>query len=162
MGIKMQAHESQNTFDTMKEQGFYVEQEFTGVLPQMPFDVTDLDDLGVMRLWQEYNAYLSFIASQLTAAAMDESATKKYLDLVEAKYTAKHTQPKMTVSAIKALVATEDEVKDAEHEYEVRHNYRKGMEMLYNNVERDCAFISRELTRRTSGGFSSRASKFTT
>jgi type VI protein secretion system component VasK len=161
MGIKMQAHQSQNTFDVMKEQGFYVEQEFTGIIPQMPFDITDLDDLGVMRLWQEYNAYLAFILAQVTAANMDESANKKYLDLIEAQFTAKHTQPKMTVSAVKALVAMEPDVQAVESAYDVTHNYRKGMEMLYTNIERDCAFISRELTRRTSGGFS-RVSKFTT
>jgi len=148
--------------DTMRSQGFGVETEFEGVIPDMPFDITDLDDLGVMRLWQEYNAYLSFILAQVTVAAMDESAAKKKLDFIEAEFTAKHTQPKMTVAAIKALVAVEDTVQEAEYKYEVQHNYRKGMEMLHINIERDCAFISRELTRRTSSGFSSRVSKFTT
>jgi hypothetical protein len=146
----------------LRGQGFAVDEEFVGIVPQMPFDITDLDDLGVMRLWQEYNAYLAFILAQVTVAAMDETSAKKKLDLIDAEYTAKHTQPKMTVSAIKALVAVEEEVQDAEYTYEVKHNYRKGMEMLHTNVERDCAFISRELTRRTSGGFNSRVSKFTT
>lgn len=150
------------TLGVMRTQGFDVSSEFDGVVPQMPEDITDYDDLGVMRLWQEYNAYLAFILAQVTVATMDEASSKKTLDLIEAKYSAKHTQPKMTVSAIKALVMAEEEVLDADYEYFVAHNYRKGMEMLYTNVERDCAFISRELTRRTSSSFSGRASKFTT
>jgi hypothetical protein len=161
--IKMQVGDASNvTLDLMTTQGFVIDKSFTGIIPQMPDDITDCDDLGVMRLWQEYNAYLAFILAQVTVSQMDESSHKKTLDLVEARYTARHTQPKMTVSAIKALVAVEGEVQDAEWKYDVAHNYRKGMEMLYTNVERDCSFISRELTRRTSSGFSSRASKFTT
>lgn len=160
MGIKMQAFQSQKVLDTMKSQGFVVEQEFDGVLPKMPFDITDLDDLGIMRLWQEYNAYLAFILAQVTVAQMDESSNKKNLEYVEATYTEKHTQPKMTVAAIKAKVAMEPNVQEAEAAYDASYYYRKGMEMLYTNTKMDCDFISRELTRRTSGGFS-RASKFT-
>ena len=163
MTIKMKVGDSGNeALQAIRGQGFAVDEEFDGILPQMPYDITDLDDLGVMRLWQEYNAYLSFILAQVTVAAMDEASAKKNLDLIDAEYTAKHTQPKMTVSAIKALVAVEEDVQDAEYTYEVKHNYRKGMEMLHTNVERDCAFISRELTRRTSSGYTSRAGKFTT
>jgi hypothetical protein len=163
MTIKMNVSDSGDTaLSAIRSQGFEVDSEFTGALPQMPFDITDLDDLGVMRLWQEYNAYLSFILAQVTVAEMDEQSVKKKLDLIEAKYSATHTQPKMTVSAIKALVMAEQEVIDADYEYFVAHNYRKVLAMLYSNVERDCNFISRELTRRTSSGFSSRAGKFTT
>lgn len=160
--IRMQVGDASDVIlDIMSNQGFVVDKSFAGVIPQMPEDITDCDDLGVMRLWQEYNAYLAFILAQVTVAQMDEASAKKTLDLVEAKHTARHTQPKMTVSAIKALVAVEEDVQDAEWKYDVAHNYRKGMEMLYSNVERDCNFISRELTRRTSGGYS-RVNKFTT
>jgi len=162
MSIKLiSGTSSASIMSTMRSQGFEIDSEFTGILPQMPDDITDYDDLGVMRLWQEYNAYASFILSQVTVAEMDEAAAKKKLDLVEAKYIAKHTQPKVTVASIKALVAVEEEVQDAEYEYDVAHNYRKGMDMLYTNVERDCSFISRDLTRRTSGN-ASRVNKFTT
>jgi len=150
------------TLSTLHTQGFEIEQEFHGIIPQMPNDITDLDDLGVMRLWQEYIAYSEFILAQVTVAEMDEQAAKKKLDLIEARYSAKHTQPKMTVSAIKALVMAEEEVIDADYDYAVAHNYRKGMDMMYTNVTGQCNFISRELTRRTSGSFSSRAGKFTT
>jgi len=163
MTIKMNVGEQGAvTLSAISEQGFEISQEFYGVTPQMPNDITDLDDLGVMRLWQEYIAYSEFILAQVTVAEMDEQAAKKRLDLIEARYSAKHTQPKMTVSAIKALVMAEQEVIDADYEYSVAHNYRKGMDMLYTNVNGQCNFISRELTRRTSSGFSGRAGKFTT
>ena len=150
------------TLTTLATQGFEIDQEFTSSIPKMPRDITELDDLGVMRLWQEYIAYSEFILAQVTVAEMDEEAAKKKLDLIEARYSATHTQPKMTVSAIKALVMAEEEVINADYEYSVAHNYRKGMDMLYTNVNGQCNFISRELTRRTSGSFNSRAGKFTT
>ena len=161
MGIKLVSSHSQHTLDQMRMQGFVIEEEFGGVLPKMPQDITDLDDLGVMRLWQEFNAYLQFVLAQVTCAQIDETDAKKKLEYVEAKFTASHTQPKTTVSAIKALVAAEPEVQEIESAYTAAYYYRKGMEMMYTNVKMDCDFISRELTRRTSGGFS-RASKFTT
>lgn len=161
MGIKLATSHSQHTLDQMRMQGFVIDQEFEGVLPTMPHDITDLDDLGVMHLWQEYNAYLQFILAQVTCAQIDESDAKKKLEYIEAKYIAQHTEPKRTVSAIKALVSAEDAVQEAESAHTATYYYRKGMEMMYTNVKMDCDFISRELTRRTSGGFS-RAQKFTT
>jgi hypothetical protein len=127
----------------------------------MPGDITLLDDEGVMRLWQEYNAYLQFILAQVTCAQIDEADAKKELEYVESTFTARHTLPKMTVASVKALVANEPDVRDAEGHHSAAYYYRKGMEMLYTNTKMDCDFISRELTRRTSGGFS-RVSKFTT
>lgn len=160
MGIKLQVGHSQHVVDQMRMQGFVIEQEFEGVLPKMPADITDLDDEGVMRLWQEYNAYLQFVLAQVTCANIDETDAKKTLEYIEAKYTDELAQPKMTVSAIKAKVSAVPSVQDAESAYNSAYYYRKGMEMLYTNIKMDCDFISRELTRRTSGGFS-RASKFT-
>jgi hypothetical protein len=161
--IKMNIGESGSvTLDAIRSQGFEISPEYSGIVPQMPFDITDLDDLGVMRLWQEYIAYSEFVLAQVTVAEMDEQAAKKKFDIIEAKYTASHTQPKMTVSSIKALVMAEEEVIDADYQYQVAHNYRKAMDMLYTNANVQCNFISRELTRRTSNGFSGRASKFTT
>lgn len=163
MTIKMNIGDQGSVaIDSIRSQGFEIESEFTGIIPQMPHDITDLDDLGVMRLWQEHIAYAEFILAQVTVAEMDEQSAKKKLDLIEARYTAKHTQPKMTVSSIKALVLAEEEVLAADYDYAVAHNYRKGMDMLYTNVNGQCNFISRELTRRTSSGFSGRAGKFTT
>lgn len=161
MGIKLQTKSSQHILDVMKSQGFEIEQEFLGTKPMMPFDITDLDDLGIMRLWQEYNAYLAFILAQVTCAQIDESNAKKALELVEAQAMAKHTAPKLTVSAVKAMASSEPDVRESEKDYYFTSSYRKGMEMMYTNVKMDCDFISRELTRRTSSGFS-RSSKFTT
>ena len=160
MGIKLRTEESANTLKAMRQQGFVIDEEFEGVMPKMPFDITDLDDLGVMRLWQEHNAYLAFILAQVTCAQIDESNAKKRLEAAEAEASARVTQPKMTVNAVKAQVANDPLVTKLSGEYSFAHDYRKGMEMMYTNVKMDCDFISRELTRRTSGGFS-RASKFT-
>jgi hypothetical protein len=73
-----------------------------------------------------------------------------------------YTQPKMTVSAIKAKVMADPNVSKLAQAHTEANAYRKGMEMMHANVERDCSFISRDLTRRTSSSFTNRASKFTT
>jgi hypothetical protein len=114
-----------------------------------------------MRLFQEHNAYLQFILAQVTCAQIDESNAKKILDMAESVAMEQYAEPKMTVSAIKAKVAVDPRVEKLANAYSFAHDYRKGMEMMYTNVKMDCEFISRELTRRTSGNFS-RASKFTT
>jgi hypothetical protein len=161
MSIKMRAEESQKTIDTLRAQGFTLESEFEGVNPKMPRDITDLDDLGIMRLWQEYNAFLAFVVAQMTCAQIDENNAKKRMEYAEASAMEDYTQPKMTVSAIKAKVMADPTVEKLAQAYSQAHDYRKGIEMMYTNVKMDSDFISRELTRRTSNGFS-RASKFTT
>jgi hypothetical protein len=79
MSIKLRAEESQKTIDTIRSQGFTLESEFEASNPVMPFDITDCDDLGVMRLFQEHNAYLQFILAQVTCAQIDESMLKRFL-----------------------------------------------------------------------------------
>jgi hypothetical protein len=162
MSIKLRAEESQRTIDTLVAQGFTMESEFKGINPIMPHDITDLDDLGVMRLFQEYNAFLSFVAAQQACAQIDESNAKKRLDYAEAAAMEEHAQPKMTVSAIKAKIMADPNISKLMQAHTQAHDYRKGIEMMHTNVERDCAFLSREITRRTSSGFTNRASKFTT
>lgn len=162
MSIKLRAEESQRTLDTLRGQGFTLDSEFTGINPIMPFDITDLDDLGIMRLFQEYNAFLSFVAAQMACAQIDESNAKKRLDYAEAVLMEEYTMPKMTVSAIKSKVMADETILKLAQAHAQAHDYRKGIEMMHTNVERDCAFISRELTRRTSSSFNNRASKFTT
>jgi hypothetical protein len=161
MAIKLRAEESQKTIDAIRSQGFTLESEFTGSNPIMPHDITDCDDLGVMRLYQEYNAYLQFILAQVTCAQIDEQNAKKRLDMAEAMAMEEYAGTKMTVSAIKAKISTDKSVQKLADAQSFAYDYRKGMEMMYTNIKSDCDFISRELTRRTSGNFN-RVGKFTT
>ena len=73
MTIKMNVGtQGKSILDSMAGQGFKINQEFTSSIPDMPQDITDLDDLGVMRLWQEHLAYSEFILAQVTVAEMDD------------------------------------------------------------------------------------------
>jgi len=161
MSIKLRAEESQKTIDTIRAQGFTLSSEFENSSPMMPHDITDLDDLNVMRLYQEYNAYLQFILAQVTCSQIDESNAKKRLDMAEALAMEEFTGTKMTVSAIKAKISTDPTIEKLADAQAFAYDYRKGMEMMYTNIKSDCDFISREITRRTSGNFS-RVNKFTT
>lgn len=159
MTIRLRAEESQKTIDVIRAQGFTLDSEFNGSSPIMPADITDLDDLNVMRLYQEHNAYLQFILAQVTCAQIDEQNAEKRLDMAEALAMEEFSGTKMTVAAIKAKIAIDPKIQKLTEAHTATYDYRKGMEMMYTNVKADCDFISREITRRTSGNFS-RANKF--
>jgi hypothetical protein len=53
------------------------------------------------------------------------------------------------VTAIKAEISCNQDVLDLDMEYEEKYAYRKLVEMLLTNHERDLALVSREITRRS-------------
>jgi hypothetical protein len=56
---------------------------------------------------------------------------------------------KITVARLK--VATDPKIVEIEAEHMKRTSYTKLVSMMYDNVNKDLALISRELTRRTAG-----------
>lgn len=54
------------------------------------------------------------------------------------------------VTIIKAEIATHPEIVALDNIYEEKYAYRKLVEMLLTNHERDLTLVSREITRRTS------------
>jgi hypothetical protein len=54
------------------------------------------------------------------------------------------------VTLVKAQVSVDDNVVALSQRYEEKYAYRKLMEMLLNNHERDLTLVSREITRRGS------------
>jgi len=56
----------------------------------------------------------------------------------------------VTVTLIKAQIDTDPEINKLRDEYDEKYAYRKLLEMLLSNQERDITLVSREITRRTS------------
>ncbi len=54
------------------------------------------------------------------------------------------------VTTVKAEIAVHQDVIDLDNDYEEKYAYRKLVEMLLNNHERDLQLVSREITRRNS------------
>ena len=152
--------------DTLAEQGFGIPTTFDLDSPQLPPDITELSDEDLMRLFQWINEYTKYIKVQAGFAHIDEADLKKSLEYVESVATATAMSSAVkgtTVTAIKTQVNSEPAVVEAQNAYNVAYGYRKMIDVMVTNLESDMNLVSRELTRRTSGGnFKTRADRFTT
>lgn len=146
---------SSTTIAELTSQGIPFKTTMNLDLPQLPSDLTDLDDEDLMALFSKLTAYSNFLASQYACAVIDEREAEKKLEYVENLALLRESNLKSakdTVTVLKAKVSTSPEVMELSDELAVRYNYRKLIEVMVNNVDRDSNLISRELTRRTSGG----------
>lgn len=126
--------------------------------PQVPQDITSLDDDGLMELWSRVSAYSDFVSTQVACAQIDEKFAERNLELEMAKL--ELSMPKVAKEAAstrKAKIITDSEIMGLQEELLRRMAYRKLIEVILSSLAKDSALLSRELTRRTSsGGFSAR------
>jgi len=133
-------------------------------IPSLPRDITDLHDDDLMDLFVTLTAWSDYLASQYSIAAIDEREAQRLLDVVEAKAMISNWKGGSgdRVAIAKASIVADPEVAKYREDLENKHAYRKLVETLTQNIDRDSALVSRELTRRTSdSGFKTRARKFT-
>lgn len=120
-------------------------------IPNLPQDLTEIGDEDLMVLYSKLTAYADFIAVQVSCAQVDERALEKGLSSMEAiKMLRSEGKNENRVTFARAQVAIDPEVVDTKVKLEDTHAYRKLIETMMMNVERDSALVSRELTRRTS------------
>jgi hypothetical protein len=156
---------SKYVLDMLDEQGLVVDRETFMPRPQLPADITELDDVDLMRLYTHLSAYSEFINNQLACAIIDEKDAQRTLDYAESEAMLRHQtgNAKTTVTIIKALVDGDPSLGDVRQDALVKYSYRKMLETMANNYERSSSVCSRELTRRTSSdNFKTRSRKFTT
>lgn len=133
-------------------------------IPQLPRDITDLHDDDLMDLFVTLTAWSDYLASQFAVAAIDEREAQRVLDAAEARALISGWKGSSgdRVAIAKANIAIDPQVTQYREDLDTKHAYRKLVETLTQNVDRDSALVSRELTRRTSdSGFKSRARKYT-
>lgn len=131
--------------------------------PVMPKDISNLDGEELSELFSRLTAWSNFVAGQLAAAQVDEVFLEKKLESVRAQLllTKGATKAKGdTVTLIKAQVNADPMIVSLEEKSMAAYAYRKMIEVVSNNFERDIALISREITRRTND-FRSRKEKYT-
>lgn len=158
----IRAESSNEVLDILTTQGIVIQKEMNLEAPMLPNDLTNLDDEDLIRLFQHLNEFSKFIKVQASCAQIDETESKKKMDYLEATLMIEHAAPKATVSSIKAKVETDDDMKASMDDYNKKQYYRKMIDVMVSNLEADMHLVSRELTRRTSGGnFKTRGSKFT-
>jgi hypothetical protein len=131
----------------------------------LPPDITDLssEDLAVM--FTTLTGWADYFASQLVQAQLREREAQRALDLAQNKLLITrmgNSSKGSTVSLAKAQIATDPEILKLGDTNEERYAYRKILEMMLSNQERDITLVSREITRRTNESRGGRKDTFIT
>ena len=124
-------------------------------LTPLPPDITALSSEQLAEMFTVLTGWADYTASQLAQAQLDERAAQRKLDYKVNKLTVEKMGSATKadkVSLIKAQIAIDEEVIKLEDELEAKYAYRKLVEMMLNNQERDITLVSREITRRKDGG----------
>lgn len=141
---------SGSALKVMEDQGLVTHGKPTFEIPRLPSDLTDLDDEALMLLYSNLTAYADFISVQVSCAQIDERALEKELSMTESrKMLSSEGKSENRVTFARAQVAIDPIIVDLKERVEEAHAYRKLIESLASNIERDSSLVSRELTRRT-------------
>jgi hypothetical protein len=119
---------------------------------RLPSDITILSSEDLGEMFTKLTSWTDYIASQLTLAQLDERAALRKKDLLENRLLVSRMGSQVKgerVTTVKAEIAVNQDVIDLDNEYEEKYAYRKLVEMLLNNHERDLSLVSREITRRS-------------
>ena len=120
---------------------------------KLPADITDISSEELGLLFTRLTSWTDYIASQLTMAQLEERAALKKKDFTENTMMVRRMGAQVKgerVTAVKAEIAVDPLVVELDNEYEEKYAYRKLVEMLLTNHERDLSLVSREITRRSS------------
>jgi hypothetical protein len=117
----------------------------------LPADITLVSSEELGLLFTKLTSWTDYINSQLTMAQLEERAAQKKLDFLENTMLVRRMGAQVKgerVTAVKAEIAISPEVVELDNDYEEKYAYRKLVEMLLTNHERDLQLVSREITRR--------------
>jgi hypothetical protein len=119
----------------------------------MPADITMLSSEQLAEKFTQLTAWADYIASQLAFATIEERAAQRQLDVMENKILVQKMATPVRgerITLVKAQVSVDERVLDLAQVLEEKYQYRKLVEMMLSNHERDLQLVSREITRRTS------------
>jgi hypothetical protein len=119
----------------------------------LPEDITTLGSEQLAEKFSQLTAWADYIASQLTLAQLDERSAQRRLDAIESRLLVSRMGTAARgerVTYVKAQISIDPEVVEAANNFEEKYAYRKLVEMMLANHERDLTLVSREITRRTS------------
>ena len=139
------------TGDAIQQLGFTFQEPAMGQVV-LPADVSELSSDQLAAKFTALTAWADYLASKLTVAVIDERRAQKALDFEENKLLVTRMGTSVRgerVTTVKAQISIDDKVVALSQDYEDKYAYRKMLEMLFNNHERDISLISREITRRS-------------
>lgn len=138
----------------LKAQGIDIPVKPTYEIPRLPVELTDLGDEALMELYSKLTAYADFIAVQVSCAIIDERQFEKKVQGAEQASLNSYSsggKGETRVTYARAQTALDPEIIALKADLDIAYAYRKLIEAMAGNVERDTFLVSRELTRRTSG-----------
>lgn len=118
--------------------------------PRLPTRLTERTDAEVMRALADFTRYQDFLATQLWEAEVNEHDLERHLEIAKARHLAKNWSGTSTdrVAIAKAEATLDEDVVAYEDELAVLRAKRKLYSILVENMQRDAAVISREISRR--------------
>jgi len=120
----------------------------------LPPDITDLSSEQLAEMFTILTGWADYMASQLVQAQLSERATERDLDLMTNRLLVEKMGSAAKgdrITLVKAQISVDERVLDLAEKHEKRYAYRKILEMMLNNQERDITLVSREITRRSNG-----------
>lgn len=151
---------SQKAVQTLTQQGLSLSPQPEIEMPVLPADLTAIDDEDLMVLYSLLTAWSDYISTQVSCAQVDERAAERRLSHAENLLMISSGANGDRVTYARAQVAADPSIIALKDSVEESHAYRKLVESLAVNVERDAALVSRELTRRTSSRSRSSSSRW--
>jgi hypothetical protein len=120
----------------------------------LPPDITELSSEQLAEMFTILTGWADYMASQLVQAQLAERTAERDLDLMTSRLLVEKMGSAAKgdrVTLVKAQISVDERVLDLSERYETKYAYRKILEMMLNNQERDITLVSREITRRSNG-----------
>ena len=117
----------------------------------LPPDITELSSEQLAEMFTILTGWADYMSSQLVQAQLAERDALRRSEFSESKALVRLTtaSPKgTTVSLIKAQIDIDPDIQSLRDTYEEKYAYRKILEMMLGNQERDITLVSREISRR--------------
>lgn len=114
-------------------------------LPQVPDDITELDDRSLIAMMTLLTRWAEHLGVQLAMAEVDERWAEAAMDKERALASLGSVKD---VTERKAKAYESEAFIKAQEDYHERMAYRKLVSVLHDNADRWSALLSRELTRR--------------
>lgn len=122
-----------------------------GEAPELPEDLTDLDDVGIINLLTELTRWHDYAMTRLARAAAADKRADVALGQAKAEVFVSNwtggRDEKVTVTQM--IRDASPEVKEAQEKALVAYQVRKRLEVRTQALADDAFIVSRELTRRT-------------
>lgn len=120
-------------------------------VPAIPADITALSSEQIAETFSMITAWADYAASELAGAQISERSAQKQLELAENRLLVERMGSAVKgerITLVKAQISLDPTVQELSRKYEEAYAYRKLVDMLLSNYERDLALVSREITRR--------------